>query len=71
MSDAPLNGAGSSYVDPEWQPKAYRVTMADPDLGDFRFDVRVAAALGPNDAKRQAKERWPLCAVLMVREVAA
>jgi hypothetical protein len=63
----PLNGADSG----EYVLRRFRVTMADDDLDGFGFDVRITAALGPADARNQARDRYPTCGVLKVEEVAA
>lgn len=57
----PEQGADSAAA---WQPAPWRVTMCDRFEPDIRFDVRIPAAIGKNDAIGQARERYPGCSAL-------
>jgi hypothetical protein len=63
---APRNGAGAEHVDPDWQPRPWKVVLEDDD-GD-RITVRVEAAIGKRDAFNQARFRQPFYVPLMAEE---
>ncbi len=53
---------------PAAEQRPYRVLMCDREEPDIRFEVRIEAAFGPADARRQAKERYPSASPLQERE---
>ena len=60
------NGADS---DEAWVPRPWLVLMCDRYDEDFRFMVRVDAAIGRNDAMNQAREIHPEGSPLKAEEV--
>lgn len=52
----PTNGADSLEG---WQPTPWTVYMADRYDPDYRFFVRIPAAIGRHDAENQAREQHP------------
>ena len=64
----PENGADSAEA---WQPRPWDVLMCDRYDEDFRFMVRVDAAIGKNDAMSQAREIHPEGSPLRAEEVTA
>jgi len=62
----PAHGADSAEA---WTPRAWDVLMCDRYDEDFRFMVRVDAAIGPRDAMNQAREIHPEGSPLRAEEV--
>lgn len=60
----PLNGADSAEA---YVLRRYRVVMEDDDGG--RRDVTISAALGPRDAKGQARDLFPYESPVHVEEL--
>lgn len=50
----PEPGAGEEYV-----LRPYRVLLCDRFEPDIRFEARIKAAMGPADARSQAKYMYP------------
>jgi hypothetical protein len=48
-----------TWADSEWNPRPFRVLMCDRYEPDIRFEVRIPRAIGPNDARNQARELYP------------
>lgn len=53
-SRRPENGADSEYT-----LRPYRVLLCDRYEPEIRFEARIPAAMGPNDAKNQARLMYP------------
>jgi hypothetical protein len=62
----PEHGADSAE---DYVLRRYRVVMENDDGG--RHNVTIQAALGPRDAKEQARELFPYESPLIAEEVAA
>ena len=62
----PVNGADSAEA---WTPRPWNVLMCDRYDEDFRFMVRVDAAIGRNDAMNQARDIHPEGSPLRAEEV--